>query len=395
LLSILINDKNRENEIYYSNKYFNYLNNINENESHDNENNSNKKSLDKQKEIVTILTNIMNQSILDTIPDLINLCVENPINSAITIVNKDFTFESDLNKYRTALDNTLHFILKSFSMIEGHDKLKRNIDSNLEKYYKVRRLKKETINKIKELPNNEYINIGLEYIQIFIMKEAQNKLSVNKKVIDEIDKRKNGNLNLSKNEFYKEYVSKVKDKMPIILKPNELYIKDNEYKIYENFKTNGFTLFEEDTNKSSFLNTVYRILKEVMDKSSNDKSPNKIYTCKNYDVCMKNIQNISKKNAFYNYDEDQQLICLKKIIVDSKITEPEICRELAIKTFQYIMESIKINNYLLLNVYIYILRGWVKLNTQIADIITEYLFEYDIDIFTKFKCQLSFCLEAP
>ena len=388
LLSILINDKNRANGFYYSNKYFNYFNNINENESHDNENNSNKKSLDKQKEIVTILTNIMNQSILDTIPDLINLCVENPINSAITIVNKDFTFESDLNKYRTALDNTLHFILKSFSMIEGHDKLKRNIDSNLEKYYKVRRLKKETINKIKELPNNEYINIGLEYIQIFIMKEAQNKLSVNKKVIDEIDKRKNGNLNLSKNEFYKEYVSKVKDKMPIILKPNELYIKDNEYKIYENFKTNGFTLFEEDTNKSSFLNTVYRILKEVMDKSSNDKSPNKIYTCKNYDVCMKNIQNISKKNAFYNYDEDQQLICLKKIIVDSKITEPEICRELAIKTFQYIMESIKINNYLLLNVYIYILRGWVKLNTQIADIITEYLFEYDIDIFTKFKCQL-------
>ena len=388
LLNILINDKNMANGFYYNNKYFNYFNNLNENESHDNENNNNKKSLDNQKEIVTILTNVMNQSILDTIPDLINLCVENPINSAITIVNKDFTFESDLNKYRTALDNTLQFILKSFSMIEGHDKLKRNIDSNLEKYYKIRRLKKETINKIKELPNNEYINIGLEYIQIFIMKEAQNKLSVNKKVIDEIDKRKKGNLNLSKNEFYKEYVSKVKNKMPIILKPNELYIKDNEYKIYENFKTNGFTLFEEDTNKSSFLNTVYRILKEVMDKSSNDKSPNKIYTCKNYDVCMKNIQNISKKNAFYNYDEDQQLICLKKIIVDSKITEPEICRELAIKTFQYIMESIKINNYLLLNVYIYILRGWVKLNTQIADIITEYLFEYDIDIFSKFKCQL-------
>ena len=31
--------------------------------------------------------------------------------------------------------------------------------------------------------------------------------------------------------------------MAIILKPNELYIKDNEYKIYENFKTNGYTLF--------------------------------------------------------------------------------------------------------------------------------------------------------
>ena len=49
-------------------------------------------------------------------------------------------------------------------MIEGNDKLKRNIDSNLKKYYKARRLKKEILNKIKELPNNEYINKGLEYI---------------------------------------------------------------------------------------------------------------------------------------------------------------------------------------------------------------------------------------
>ena len=391
LLTILNNDKNSVSGFYYNNKNFNYFNNLTENDSGDNDNNSaynNYKTIDNQKEIIKILTNIMNQSILDTIPDLITLCVENPINSAITLVNKDFTFESDVNKYKTALDNTLQFILKSFSLIEGHDKLKRNIDSNLEKYYKAKQLEKETINKIKELPNNEYINIGLEYIQIFIMKEAQKNLSINKKVIDEIDKRKNGNLNLLKNDFYREYVTKARNKMPKILKPNEQYIKDNEFKIYENFKTNGFKLFEEDTNKSSFLNTVYRILKEVIDKAVNDNSSNKISIYKNYDLCMKNIQNISKKNAFYNYDEDQQLICLKNIIFDSKINQPEICTQLAINTFQYIMDSIKINNYLLLNAYIYILRGWVKLNTQIANTITEYLFEYDIDIFMKFNNQM-------
>ena len=122
----------------------------------------------------------MNQSILDTIPDLITLCVENPINSAIAIVNKDFTFESDVSKYTTALDNTLQFILKSFSIIGGYSKLKNNIESYFEKYYKAKHLKKETINKIKELPNNEYVNIGLEYIQKFIIKEAQNKVSLNK-----------------------------------------------------------------------------------------------------------------------------------------------------------------------------------------------------------------------
>ena len=36
------------------------------------------------------------------------------------------------------------------------------------------------------------------------MKEVQNKLSFNKKVIDEIDKRKNRNLNLKKINFMKD-----------------------------------------------------------------------------------------------------------------------------------------------------------------------------------------------
>ena len=391
LLNILNEDKNTVSGFYFNNKNFNYYNNLTENESGDNENNqsgSNNKTMYNQKEIISILAKIMNQSILDTIPDLITLCVEKPINSAITIVNKDFTFESDVNKYRTALDNTLQFILKSFSVIEGHDKLRRNIESNLEKYYKAKQLEKETINKIKDLPNYEYINIGLEYIKKFIMKEAQNKININKKVLDEIEKRKNGNFNLVKNDFYNDYVTKAKDKMPTILKPNEQYIKDNEYKIYENFKTNGFKLFEEDTNKSSFLNTVYRILKEVIDKAAGDNSVNKISTYKNYDLCMKNIQNISKKNAFSNYDKDQKLICLKKIISESKINQIEICTQLATITFKYIMDSIKINNFLLLNVYVNILRGWVKINTQISNKITEYLFEYNVDIFTKFNYEL-------
>ena len=389
IASILNSDKNTVGGFYYNNKNFNCLNNSTENESGDNDNNTSNNShnnLDNQK-IISILTNIMNQSILDAIPDLITIYFEKPINSAITIVNKDFTFESDVNKYRTALYNTLQFILKSFSILGAHDKLKINIDANFEKYYKAQ-LKKETINKIKELPNSEYISIGLEYIQIFIMKEAHNTLNTNRKVLDEIEKRIQGNLNLAKNDFYKDYIKKIRHKMPLILKPNEEHIKDNEYKIYENLQTNGFKFFEEDNNKSSFLNIVYRILKEVIDKAIADNSPNKINTYKNYDLCMKNIQNISKKNAFYNYEEDQQLLCLKKIIVDSKITQVELSVQLALNTFKYIMESIQINNYLLLNVYIYILRGWVKLNNDIINKITVCLFEYDVDIFNKYKFEL-------
>jgi hypothetical protein len=176
--------------------------------------------------------------------------------------------------------------------------LKSKIGVNLDIYVKSHNVSKEKIAYIKELPNSEYINIGLEYIQIFIMKEANNTLNLNKKVLDEIEKRIQGNLNLSKNDFYKDYITKIRHKMPLILKPNEEHIKDNEYKIYENFKTNGIRFFEEDSNKSLFLNTVYRILKEVIDKAAEDNSPNKINTYKNYDLCMKNMQNISKKNSF-------------------------------------------------------------------------------------------------
>ena len=391
LSNILNNDKNGISGFYYNNKNFNYFNILIETESGDNENylsSNSQKDIDDQKEIISILTNIMNLSILETVPDLETLCIERPINSAVNIVKKDFTFERDVNKYKTALDNTLQFFLKSFSLMEGYMILKKNIESNSEKYYKAKQLEKETINKIKELPNNEYINIGLEYIQKFIIKEAQNKVSLNKEVLEEIDKRKNGNFNFLKNDFYQDY-KKAKHKMPKILKPNEENIKDNEYKIYENFKTNGFKLFQEDIDKSAFLNTVYRILKEVIDKAAGDNSPNKTNTYKNYDLCMKNIQNISKKNAFCNYDvEEQQLVCLKKIIVDSKINEIEICTQLAKNTFKYIIDSIKINNYLLLNAYINILRGWVKLHNEISNKITEYLFEYDVDIFTKFKYEL-------
>ena len=395
LVNIFLSDKNAVSGLYYNNKNFNYLNDLNENECGDNEDNlsnSNNKNLENQKEVINILTNIMNKSILESIPDLISLYCENPINSAIALVNKDFTFEMDVNKYKTALDNTLQFLLNSFSIFGAHDKLKNKIDSNLEKYYKAKKFEKETINKIKNLPNNEYINIGLEIIQKFIMKEAKNKLSSNKQVLEEIDKRKKGNLNLSKNDFYKDYIAKIKGKMPEILKPNEQHIKDNEFKIYENFKKNGFKLFEEDTNKSSFLNTVYRILKEVIDKASIDNSPNKNSTYKNYDLCMKNIQNISIKNNFGIYEENEKFICLKKIIEESKINQEEVSTKLASITFNYIMNSIKINNPLLVNAYIYILKGWAKLNNEIYNKITIGLFEYDTDIFTKFKYELHFYL---
>ena len=60
------------------------------------------------------------------------------------------------------------------------------------------------------------------------------------------------------------------------------------------------------------------------------------------------------------------------------------------KTLDYVMIAAKMNNLLLLNIYIFILRGWTKLNEDLKNQITKKIFEYDfnVDIFTLFKIEL-------
>ena len=58
--------------------------------------------------------------------------------------------------------------LNSFSMIGFHDYLKRNIGINLDICVKSHNVSKETMIFIRELPNSEYINVGLEEILEYI-----------------------------------------------------------------------------------------------------------------------------------------------------------------------------------------------------------------------------------
>jgi hypothetical protein len=200
--------------------------------------------------------------------------------------------------------------------------LKQEIIKNEEQESYIQSLK-ETIES--NLSNSGFLDIlasSKEYQQFQQYNKGQGKTMADFvvdfiKFKEETNKDKNNkkNLNLNKNDFYQDYITKIKDKMPLILKPNEQCIKDNEYKIYENFKNNGFKLFEEDKDKSSFLNTVYRILKEVIDKAVGDNSPNKINTYKNYKQ-----ENISF--CFLSFDDlylINKLITLSTVFFSSNI----------------------------------------------------------------------------
>ena len=114
---------------------------------------------------------------------------------------------------------------------------------------------------------------------------------------------------------------------------------------------------------------------------------------------MKNIITICSKNEFdfkTNFlDEDQfSLNFLKKIIMDSKIDKIDVINKMAMKTLDYVLIASKMNNLLLLCIYILILKGWSKLNNDVNNQITKRIFEYDfgVDLFTLFKYELHLLL---
>ena len=331
--------------------------------------------------VIKFLGKIMTSSLQQTLPDIIDSSVRTSINTAITIVNKDFMFEKNENKYSAAIENTMKILVKSLSDVNSRDKLKTQVDAEFDKYLKGRKLKEDTVTKIKQQPNSEFLHIGLKYIQKEISIVAPKILHENPIFKEEIEKRKQNNKSLIDSKDYKKFKEKIKN-IPTELQPNEKNISDNAYRIYENFGKIFDTMNSyEDNTKYTFLNTVYRILKEVLDNMGASKA-----RLNNYDLCMKNIENVSEK-ADNNYNDDQQLVCIEKIIGESKITDLDLATDLSLNTLKYAINSAKKNNSLLLNVYSFILKGWVKLHSEISTEITKYLLGYD-DIFIRYKYEL-------
>ena len=359
-----------------------------------NNNSNNENNSYNQNDVIKLLAEVMSNCIQDLIPDIIDKYVKTSIGTAIFLVNKDFMFEKDEGKYLSALENTMKMLAMSLSTMSSKELLKKKIDSEFTKILSTKNLVKKTIEKIKQQPNPEFLCIGLDYIQNFINKEALKILHENSLVKEELEKRRqnninnnNSNNNLSNNMFIdnnnlKEYKKIIKN-LPDKLQPNEKCITDEELKIYDKFgKLYESMNSREDTGRNSFLNTIYRILKEVLDKTGANKA-----RCRDYSFCMKNIQNVSYKTDTNYDDDDQQLVCLEKIISESKINDPNLEIELARTTLDYALISIKNGNILWLNVYSHILKGWASLNNKISEDITKRLLEYD-DLFIRYKYEL-------
>ena len=338
--------------------------------------------------ISNLLKDVMVNSIQEIIPEIIDKNVKSSIVTSISLVNKDFMFEKDENKYISSLENTMNVLAMSLSTMNSKELLKQYINTEFDKSLANKNLVKKTIEKIKQQPKSEFLSIGLDYIQNFINKEAPKILRENSLVKEVLEKRRQKSMNndpgnnvFIDNKHYKDYI-KVMKILPDKLHPNKTCITDEEYKIYENFGK----LFEsmnksikEENGRNFFMNTIYRILKEVLDNTATNKARIVNY---DYDFFMKNIQIVSHNNDFNNDDND--LICLEKIVSECKITDKNLEIELAKKTLDYAVKNIKNGNILWLNVYSHILKGWVTLNPEISEEIVKYLLGLE-DIFMRYK----------
>ena len=357
--------------------------------NNNNSSNENNNLLNTDRDVNNLLAEVMANSIKDIIPDIIDKNVKSSIVTSIFLVNKDFMFEKDENKYISSLENTMNVLAMSLSTMNTKELLKQNINSEFDKILLKKNLSKKTIEKIKQQPKSEFISIGLDYIQNFINKEAPKILRENSLVKEVLEKRRQTNMNNNggnnvfiDNKHYKDYI-KVMKILPDKLHPNETCITDEEYKIYENFGKLFETMnnsIKEESEKNSFLNTIYRILKEVLDNTAVNKA-----TIIDYDFCMKNIQNASHKIDLNNDEND--LICLEKIVSECKITDKSLEIEFAKKTLDYAIISIKNRNIFRLNVYSHILKGWVTLNPDISEEIIIYLLNIN-NIFMRYNFEI-------
>lgn len=75
--------------------------------------------------MIIFLSNLLYQSILDTLPINMDVYFSKPIAASIAIVSQDFFYEFDINKYKTAVNNTIKSLLSSFSIMGFHEKLKK------------------------------------------------------------------------------------------------------------------------------------------------------------------------------------------------------------------------------------------------------------------------------
>ena len=356
------------------NDFCNKINNLDEYLDHildiiNNDSNSNKIS---KQELCRILTQVLNMSINGIFPTVSQRAVNISLKTTKELLIKDFMFDNDEIKFKNAAESVIKSLSGSLAMITSKEPFRIEISKSMKRLLQNKKISQESIEKISQIHEDKYNDIGICFIYNNVIKNAIDKLEKDEEIRNEIERRR---LNQNHYKQQDDLLAKMEN-LPEELKPNMNGLTESQYKIYENFDK-----IHEDYNKfegnRNFLNIVYNMLKEAIDQSNPSMT-------KNYSVCMLNIYNLSQEAK--NKKEEFSNLC--KIIADSKIDIIN-AYDLTNFTLKYCFNVAKNSNDFLLNIYSHILKGWVTLHKEISTKITETVLTVE-EIFVRFNINLHY-----
>lgn len=331
-------------------------------------------------ELINIITNALYMAINEILAPVVERAVNISQVTTRELILKDFAFEKDELKFKNAANLCIKSLAGSLAMVTCKEPLRIGYNTQLKDILSKKGLEAELVEALNNTVNNsEILEIGSSYIQNYVIKRAIDKIEKDKVIMEELEKRKK-----SKSlEVKPELITRIKA-LPDILRPSYNGLTSEQLKIYEDFDKiydRSGTNTSSHSSKIGLLKKLLPALKEVLDSPPSSKIINK------YEICMLNIQFITKSDNTDYTEEDEQLGILSKMISESKVNDFSIVTELVNVSFKYIVAASKANNLSLMNINSEILKGWLKIDLSLSKEITNKLLNSD-DLFIRFNTDI-------
>ena len=333
-----------------------------------------------KQDLVSLLTQVLSMSINEILGPVVERAVNISLITTKQLVIKDFLFENDEKKFKIAASNCIKSLAGSLALVTCKEPLRINYNIFLKDILQSKNYDEESIDLIANHSSSELLDIGCSYIHNYVIKKAIEKIQNDDTILNEIERRKRNKMFDMKSELA------IKSRMlPDVIRPlatgltqEQLQIYDNYDKIYE-----SYTKYEQTAKNSSVLNIIIKMLKEVLDSVNVGAAR----LTKNYEFCMINIQNISLDSSISFEEGSDHLSVLEKCVTECKVDDANIQKEFANSSLRFAMNATKKRNPQLLTIYTCFIKGWVKLQPQIAQDITAHLFSFG-DISTRLNLDL-------
>ena len=336
-------------------------------------------------EIARILYKVLNDSINNIIQPVIERAVNISLVTTKELVIKDFQFEPNETKFKMAAINSIKALAGALALVTCKEPLRMSFTKKIKDCLTEKKIDEETLEEVVKIKfTSDLLNIGCSHIYNYVQKKAAEKVLQDETIKKEIDRRNSIDINGNKVFSFdsNSNLMKIVNKLPPSLKPNIKGLTKEQILIYDNYPKIYGELISIDNNQNpnnnvflSSLTTIGHIthlLKDVLEK------PNSLKSFKSYEICMNNIQttmikffysgqnNNSNNNEFENGSEELKLC--EKAITENKIKELNLAEneetklilQMVILSFKYAYNAFEHQYKKILNVYIAIIKGWIK-----------------------------------